>query len=108
MELLAQEIKRECFIQHLVKRTDKVAMYDVTLDDEIIGYEVFIIKEQEEGTRQGPNGPIHLKAKEKFPVNEDFGYTAYAPSTREKADEYFERLENRLKMREAGIKFSEN
>jgi len=108
MELLSQEIKRSIFVHHLVKRTDKIAMYDVTLDGEIIGYEVFIIREQKAGVKPGPNGPINLKAKEKFPVNEDFGYTAYAPSTREKADEYFERLENRIKMRESGIEFSEN
>lgn len=103
METLQKEIKRECFVQHLVKRNRHVAMYDVCLEGEIIGYEVFIIREQKAQTMTIRGKVIHLKEKELFPRNEDFGYTAYAPSLRDKAEQYYETLTGKMEMKERGL-----
>lgn len=103
METLKAEIRRECFVQHLIKRNERVAMYDVCLEGEIIGYEVFIIREQLPQTMTIRGKIYELKHKELFPRNEDFGYTAYAPSQREKAEQYYKRLTDRMEMRARGL-----
>lgn len=103
METLRKEIKRECFTQHLVKRNRHVAMYDVCLDGEIIGYEVFIIREQKPRTMTFKGKTVELKAKELMPRNEDFGYTAYAPSLRDKAEQYYEMLTGKIEMKNRGL-----
>ncbi len=106
METLRTEIKRQVFTHNLVKRNRHVAMYDVCLEGEIIGYEVFIIREQKPRTIKIRGKMIELKAKELFPRNEDFGQTAYAPSTLEGAEAAYKRLTERLEMRERNIELN--
>jgi len=106
METLRKEIKRQVFTHNLVKRNRHVAMYDVCLEGEIIGYEVFIIREQKPKTITIKGKKVELKAKELFPRNEDFGNTAYAPSTKEGAEKAYKRLTDRMEMRERNIELN--
>lgn len=88
MEVLNKTVKRGAFTHHLIKRNKHVAMYDTCIDEEVIGYEVFLIKIQKPKIIFGRE----IAFKEKFPKNEDFGYSAYAPSTRERANEIYTEL----------------
>jgi len=91
-------------IHNLVKRSRDVAMYTTETDEgDIIGYEVFIIREQKEKIRNIRGQEIKLEHKELFPRNEDFGYIAYAPRTLEKAEYHFKTLKERIEMRRKGI-----
>jgi hypothetical protein len=74
-------------------------MYTVELAGRIIGYEVFLIREQHEFVRILGGVEKTFEEKELKPRNEDFGSTAFAPSTRERAEEHFKSLTRRAKNR---------
>lgn len=103
METLIETKRRGDYVHHLVKRNDHVAIYDTTLDDEIIGYEVFLIRKQKPRTVTMAGKSFELIEKELFPTDEMFGYDAFAPGTREKAEEYFDALTQRVEMAKRGL-----
>jgi len=75
-------------------------MYTVELPTgKIIGYEVFIIREQKEFVRIIGGNEVRFENKELKPRNEDFGETAFAPSVLERAEEHFKTLTDRVKRR---------
>ena len=92
MELLPENIKRKGFFYELEKRGTKALIYR-QIDDEyniIVGYEVFKIKVDKPKVVFG----IQLNEREVFPANEDFGKWAWACSSRERAEQKFQYLEN--------------
>lgn len=99
METLKEEIKRrksDVFVYRLLKRNKFVAMYSQTYTDcdepRIVSYEVFQIKTQKEAIRNIGGAMVKFAAKEKFPTDEDFGYTAWSITDVKKAEERFEEL----------------
>ena len=92
MELLPEQIKRNGFIYDLEKRGNKTLMYKQTdaEADFVCAYEVFKIKVDQPKVIFG----ISLPEREVFPGNEDFGKWAWAISSKERAYEKFEYLEN--------------
>ena len=73
------------------------------MDDEIIGYEVFLIRTQAPRSLTMAGKEIELRAKELFPSNEMFGSGAYAPDTLERAEYYFDLLTGKIEMGKRGI-----
>ena len=103
METLAIEIQRGIYTHRFVKRNEHVAIYETLIDDEIIGYEVFLIRKQTAKTVFRGGKSFMLKEKELFPTNEMFGYDAFAPGTLERAEEHFDKLTARVEMRRRNI-----
>ena len=97
--LLPKTKQKNGYNYTLVKRTDNVAMYSQTDPefDKIVSYEVFriirtnacVLKD-----KKNPDKIYNYPPSEKFPGNEDFGKTAWTYTTRESADEVFQKLEN--------------
>jgi hypothetical protein len=58
----------------------------------IVAYEVFNIKHQKESVRQIGGATVKFAAKEKFPTDEDFGYTAWSINEVDRAEIKFEEL----------------
>lgn len=95
--------KKNGYMYTLVKRTDKVAMYEQrnekNKDDTSIGYEVFRITITNPYSIQQKSGPnkgrwYHYPRSEKFASNEDFGRTAWAYSSYELAEKKYKELTN--------------
>lgn len=103
METLALEKRRGDYIHKFVKRNEHVAIYETLIEDEIIGYEVFLIRKQKATTMTMAGTKIELKAKELFPTNEMFGFGAYAPTTLERAEHYFNILTAKVTAKRLGI-----
>jgi hypothetical protein len=103
METLALIKRRGDYVHKFVKRNEDVAIYETLLDDEIIGYEVFLIRKQKAKTVYMAGTPVHLKEKELFPTDEMFGSWGYAPATLEKAEYYFQLLTAKIKAKRLGI-----
>ncbi len=103
METLVKEKRRGDYVHHFVKRNEHVAIYDTTLEGEIIGYEVFLIRVQKPRTITMAGVEIELKEKELFPNDEMFGGGAYAPGTLEKAEYYFNILTAKVEAKKLGI-----
>lgn len=87
----------------MVKRTEDVAIYAQYSEDEIIAYEVFIIKKQAGSEKMIQGRKVKFTAGEKFPCNEDFGYTAYTCRTLEKAEKRMIDFTMRLELKRRGI-----
>ncbi len=99
MEQLKETIRRtkkDVFEYRLVKRNDYVAMFAQWYMDcdvpRIVAYEVFRIRKQKPGLKKIGGATIQFRAKELFPRDEDFGYTAWAITDVKRADEKFEEL----------------
>ena len=103
METLALEKRRGPYTHKFVKRNEDVAIYETLLDDEIIGYEVFLIRKQKARTVFMAGTPVELKEKELFPTDEMFGSWGYAPATLERAEYYFQLLTAKVKAKKLGI-----
>ena len=96
---LSDIIRRNGFTYQIVKRLDNVAMYSQLCSTptgfKCIGYEVFIVKIRRANGIKG----LPKFNYEAFPSNEDFGKTAYAPSTLQLAENRFNQLINRVNLR---------
>lgn len=93
-ERLPVELRKNKCDYKLIKRTDKVAIYaQLTKGCEVEAYEVFIVKWKRGAVING----LTIKPGEKFPSNADFGKTAWACSTLERAEMRFLEFENQLK-----------
>jgi len=103
METLALEKRRGDYTHKFVKRNEHVAIYETLLDDEIIGYEVFLIRKQKAKTVFMAGTPVQLKEKELFPTDEMFGSGAYAHGTLERAEHYFQLLTAKVEAKRLGI-----
>ena len=85
MEELKQIIRKNGFIYKLVHRTKRVAMYQQWDEEQLMGYEVFLIKVQKYREAFGKIFP----KKEQFPGNENFGYSAWSIYNLERATKLF-------------------
>jgi hypothetical protein len=103
MEVLNKTIRKNGFTYEMVKRTDDVAIYAQYIEDEIIAYEVFIIEKVKESTKTIQGRQVTFRGGEKFPGNEDFGYTAYTCRTLEKAEKRMIEFTLRLELKRRGI-----
>ena len=91
MKVLAEKIKRSGYTYELLKRTDKAAIYKQIPDEpesKNIYYEVFKIRISKAKVMFG----VELPEKEKFPSDEDFGRSAWACVTLERAEEIYDRI----------------
>ena len=94
------------YLYKQIKRTDKVAIYEQSVENEnngdvgrVVAYEVFLIViakayslVQKHGQKQGQI--YNYPASEKFPGNEDFGKIAWTYNTKEAALVKFNELSN--------------
>lgn len=90
MRKLETEFNKSIFTYRQLNRTDKVAIYEQTFEDNVISYEVFKIrvgKEQEVFGTTIPN-------REKFCSDEDFGQTAWSIRDKDRATTKFKQLVN--------------
>lgn len=79
----------------LVKRNEKAAIYARLRDNRTLGYEVFHIKVIPKGfTYKFPNGTVKTVEDdtEQYPSTSQFGKTAWAPATIDRATEIFNRI----------------
>ncbi len=106
MMTLESKIRKNGFVYELVERNDRVAIYAQYIEDEIIAYEVFIIRNRKESVRKVGDKTFTYSGGEKFPCNEDFGYTAYTCRTLERARSRFAELDLRLEMTKRGIELN--
>lgn len=88
---LPQIINKNGFKYNQVLRGKKTCIYAQWYENNIIGYEVFIIRLCPDRFVKGK----FLVAREKFPRNEDFGYTAWSINTLERALKVFKELETK-------------
>lgn len=80
----------------LVKRVDDVAIFSQHMDDQIVAYEVFEIRKQQENEFNG----IKYDAKEKSPANEQWGQNAYTVGTIGRAEIRMQEILESIKIRE--------
>lgn len=88
MKELELEIRKGGFLYKQMLRTDNVALYSQWDGGRIVCYEVFRIKIQKERKWKSKTFP----RKEVYPRNDDFGYSAWAPSSYERAESIYNRL----------------
>lgn len=81
----------------LVKREDKVAIYERSRSDGTVkSYEVFIVKTVEKGTPL-PNGKQVEETYESYPGSASFGRTAYDCKNLDQAEDRFVELQRKVK-----------
>jgi hypothetical protein len=87
-------------VYEIEKRDGDVAMYRQIdrATNKLIGYEVFIVRKRKDRRIAGKI----VVATECYPVNNDFGVTAYAPSTIEQAERRYQQLIDRVNARNKG------
>lgn len=83
MRPLPQKLDYHGFSYTLICRTDKVAIYEQRVTEKIRYYEVFEIKKIPDKYIMGKLVPAH----EKWPRDEDFGYSAWTYYSLDKAIE---------------------
>ena len=89
---LPQILMKNTYTYVLYRRGIKALIYEQRVSKKIIAYEVFkkIISPE-----KNIKGKI-LPPREKFPSNEDFGFTAWSCKTKQRASEKFHELEGPL------------
>lgn len=99
MERLKEKIirrKTDVFEYRMIKRNEYVAFYAQWYTDcdkpRIVSYEVFMIRKREAGTVRFAGVDVSFTAKETFPVDEDFGFTAWSIVDVKEAEARFEKL----------------
>ena len=92
MKKLEKNLRKNGYDYELIQRTDKVALYAQTIHGDVIGYEVFFIKEQKESNVVIDNVKVHFEHKEAFPSNEDFGNIAWSFTMEKNAISRYEAL----------------
>lgn len=98
-ELLPTELKKKGMLLRQVKRNDDVAIYEVSYDhtpEKVIGHEVFKITIREAQELYGKAYP----RMEAYPSDTMFGNTAYSVTSREYAEEYWDRLNKEIEAKE--------
>jgi hypothetical protein len=109
MVKLEETITTPHFTYVQVKRTETVAMYSVNDTRhtgrgsepylQVIGYEVFLVRDQKEVTININGNTSHQPHKEKWPSNESFGKTAWSfallPQAQAKYDELLGQVEKK-------------
>lgn len=88
MKKLELEIKKNGFVYKQEHRTDNVALYSQWDEGRIICYEVFRIWVQKAREWNGKTFP----EKEVYPRDEDFGYSAWAPNSLQRAESIYDKL----------------
>lgn len=93
-EQLPLTIKTKGFELKQLQRNPFAAVYTVTdiETQQAQGYEVFEIRIQQARTTKSG---VHFAFKEKYPSGEDFGKTAFAPSTMQRALQLFNEFSER-------------
>ena len=95
-QLLPLSFNRYGYHIHQLQRNEYAALYEVTdiLTGSPQGFEVFCIKIQQERTTASG---IHFALKERYPSAEDFGQTAKAPRTLDRASQLFNEYSERAR-----------
>lgn len=100
MKQLPERFRKNGLDYHLIRRTDLVALYELTWEGENCGWEVSRIFTHGERTLNGRT----IEAAEALPSNEKFGTEglltksqAFHSANRKKAEEYFTTLSDRLR-----------
>lgn len=91
MQKLKQTFRKNGIDYKLIKRSDAVALFELRLYDNIVGYEVNKIYQNEERTMAG----VLIPAGEGITGNEQFGSDgskAFFPDDRVEADRYYHEL----------------
>jgi hypothetical protein len=78
MEILGKTIRKNGFIYEQVVRNEHAAIYAQKVGGLEIGYEVFEIRQQKEGSAVIGGASVQFKAKELFPGDNEFGRTAWS------------------------------
>lgn len=92
MKRLPPELQKNGFQYTLILRGHKSCIYKQHVTATIKHFEVFLIKTMPAKEIFGKQYP----AREIFPANEDFGYTAWSCFTLDNAMNRFNHLENKL------------
>ena len=86
MKTLLENIRRNGFDYNLVERNNKSAIYEQKIGNFLVSYEVFKIKHKKGSVK------LNIEDYEGFPVDEDFGKTAWSVKSLEKAKEIYSGL----------------
>jgi hypothetical protein len=89
MDTLPLKLRKNGYDYTQVLRGSKTCLYSQSIKGNLIAYEVFKI-------RTKPKRKVFdnwVEAKEKYPADKDFGYTAWSYSTWDKAKEKYNSLE---------------
>jgi hypothetical protein len=89
MQHLPTTFKSKGFTHHQISRNSVAAMYAKFDGNALRGYEVFKMKKQPHNTRVVDGEVIEHPAKERYPSDEDFGYTAFFIESKDKAHAKF-------------------
>ena len=100
MNKLKDKFKKNGLLYHLLDRTDKVALYRLTIrvknEDETVGYEVSKIYIKPSRIVKGKT----MEASEALPSNDQFAWDddskCFFPNEPDRAIEYFKEYANRL------------
>ena len=97
---LPSVVLKKHHVYELEKRDGDVAMYRQIdrATNKLIGYEVFIVRKRKDRSIAGKL----VAAMECYPVDNDFGVTAYAPSTIEQAERRYQQIIDRVNARNKG------
>ncbi|MBX2842164.1 MAG: hypothetical protein KTR26_10350 [Flammeovirgaceae bacterium] len=79
---IPQKIKKNGYDYQLLVKADFKAIYQQNLEGKQIGYEVILLE----------NSTAKNKASKVFPSNEDFGKTAWAIKSEERAYQFYQSL----------------
>lgn len=89
MEILSTTIKKNGFVYDQVDRNEYAAIYAQKIGEMVVGYEVFEVRQQKEGSMVLGGVTVELKAKELFPGDNEFGKTAWSCKKLSQAKEIF-------------------
>lgn len=89
MTPLPQKLHRNGFDYVQVNRGAKACIYEQWYQEKLIAYEIFLILVRPRRKVEGKT----LEANEKFPLNKDFGKSAWTHKTWERALSRFNQLE---------------
>lgn len=89
MDTLPHKLRKNGYDYTIVCRGKKSVIYRQGMGENLIAFEVFLIHIRPEKNIKGKILPV----KEKFPSNEDFGYSSWTYWTLEQAMEKFNEIE---------------
>lgn len=90
VEILPAKLRFHGFTYTQICRGQRSCVYEQTVSPKINYYEVFKLRIQHPATLKG----VFYPARERWPKDEDFGYTAWTCRTLERAMERFNEIEN--------------
>jgi len=89
MKTIPKEFKRAPYLQTLIKRENDLALYELTQENRISGYEVHKIRIQKARSGKFNGVVVNFEEKERLANSNEFGSFAWSYASKEEALKHF-------------------